>query len=64
MDKNKIPFTTRTIFEVHRGDVVDHYELITTGTLIRVERNFPHNPHGLLITGFFEESLRKIINQN
>ena len=64
LNKNKIPFTTRTLFEVHRGDVVDHYELITTGTLIRVERNFPHNPHGILITGFFEKSLRKIVNQN
>ncbi|MEO2053075.1 MAG: conjugal transfer protein TraK [Allomuricauda sp.] len=53
-------FNTRTVFEINRGSVTDTYELITTGNLIKVDRNFPNNTHGLLITNFFENSLRKI----
>lgn len=58
-----LSFTTRTLFEIKRGAVIDRYELITTGKLIQVERHFPNNPHGLLITDFFEKSLRKIPNE-
>ncbi|MDN3596797.1 conjugal transfer protein TraK [Zunongwangia endophytica] len=53
-------FSTTTVFEINRGSVTDRYELKTTGKLLQVDRNFPHNPHGLLITDFFENSLRKI----
>lgn len=53
-------FQTRTVIRINRGAVTDTYELITTGKLIQVARHFPHNPHGLLITDFFENSLRKI----
>jgi len=44
--------------------VVDTYELITSGNLIKVDRNFPYNTHGLLITNYFENSLKKIHNEN
>lgn len=57
-------FRTRTLFEINRGAVVDKYELITTGQLVRVDRQFPHNTHGLLITEFFENSLRKMQDEN
>ncbi|WP_339917156.1 conjugal transfer protein TraK [Yeosuana marina] len=62
VDIQKEPYTfkTTTIFEVNRGSVIDTYELKTTGNLIHVDRNFPNNTHGLLITNFFENSLRKI----
>ncbi|WP_166962549.1 conjugal transfer protein TraK [Yeosuana marina] len=62
VDIQKEPYTfkTTTIFEVNRGSVIDTYELKTTGNLIHVDRNFPKNTHGLLITNFFENSLRKI----
>ncbi|MDP5361695.1 MAG: hypothetical protein NWP79_06055 [Paracoccaceae bacterium] len=30
------------------------------GNLIRVDRHFPNNTHGLLITNFFENSLKKL----
>ncbi|NDV17662.1 conjugal transfer protein TraK [Muricauda sp. TY007] len=60
MDREPMEFQTQAIIQVHRGSVTDTYELITSGRLIRVERNFPYNPHGLLITDFFENSLRKI----
>lgn len=53
-------FETRCIFEINRGATTDTYELITTGKLIKVDRHFPNNPHGLLITDYFEKRLRKI----
>ena len=53
-------FETNTIFEINRGTITDTYELTTTGNLIHVDRNFPKNTHGLLITNFFENTLRKI----
>lgn len=57
-------FQTRTVFEINRGAVTDTYELITTGSLISVDRNFPNNTHGLLLTDFFEKTLKKIDYEN
>lgn len=53
-------FETKTLFEINRGSVTDTYELITMGNLLHVDRNFPNNTHGLLITNFFENTLRKV----
>ena len=65
IQKEPYGFETRTIFEINRGTITDTYELTTTGKLIHVDRNFPNNTHGLLITDFFEKSLRKIkTNEN
>ncbi len=60
MGKGYMGFRTRTLLKIYRGSAMDTYELVTSGHLIKVDRNFPHNPHGLLITDFFENSLRKI----
>ncbi|WP_416441522.1 conjugal transfer protein TraK [Leeuwenhoekiella sp. A16] len=60
----KYSFRTTTIFEINRGSIIDTYELISTGNLIVVDRNFPHNPHGLLITNYFENSLKKISDES
>ncbi|PIB37960.1 conjugal transfer protein TraK [Maribacter sp. 4G9] len=57
-------FETKTIFEINRGTITDTYELTTTGKIIHVDRNFPKNTHGLLITNFFENSLKKITDEN
>ncbi|MDT0691828.1 conjugal transfer protein TraK [Salegentibacter sp. F188] len=57
-------FRTITVFEINRGSIIDTYELVSTGNLIIVDRNFPNNPHGLLITDYFEKSLKKINNEN
>lgn len=57
-------FKTRTVFEINRGKIVDKYELITTGNLINVDRNFPNNTHGLLITNYFENTLKKLNDEN
>ena len=57
-------FTTTTIFEINRGTIIDTYELVSTGNLIMVDRNFPNNPHGLLITNYFESTLKKVNNEN
>jgi len=60
MTQEPYAFKTRIVIRINRGSVSDTYELVTTGKLIQVARHFPHNPHGLLITDFFENSLRKI----
>ncbi|AOW21229.1 conjugal transfer protein TraK [Urechidicola croceus] len=57
-------FTSTTIFEINRGSIIDTYELVSTGNLILVNRNFPNNPHGLLITDYFENTLKKLNNEN
>ncbi|QCX02356.1 conjugal transfer protein TraK [Aggregatimonas sangjinii] len=57
-------FRTVTVFEINRGSILDTYELVSTGNLITVNRNFPNNPHGLLITEYFENSLKKINNED
>ena len=53
-------FKTVVVFEIDRGTVTDTYELKTSGKLIKVDRNFPNNTHGLLISNYFENSLRKV----
>lgn len=60
LDEEPYGFRARTVFEVNRGTVTDRYQLDTSGELVPVDRNFPHNPHGLLITHFFEDALRKL----
>ncbi|MHA6280842.1 conjugal transfer protein TraK [Salinimicrobium sp. CAU 1759] len=62
LDLSREPYAFKTMirFEINRGSVVDDYELLTSGNLIKVDRHFPRNTHGLLITEFFENSLRKI----
>ena len=56
-------FETVTVFEINRGSIIDTYELTTSGNIIHVDRNFPKNTHGLLITNFFENTLRKLENE-
>src|SRR5690554_3320925 len=55
-------FRSVVVFEIRRGEVTDTYQLTTSGNLLHVDRNFPHNPHGLLVTDFFENALRKLEN--
>lgn len=57
-------FRTVTIFEINRGSIIDTYELVSTGNLIHVDRNFPNNPHGLLITNYFENTLKKLYDES
>ncbi|WP_026935014.1 conjugal transfer protein TraK [Christiangramia echinicola] len=57
-------FRTTTIFEINRGTITDTYELVSTGNLIVVDRNYPNNTHGLLITNYFENTLKKLNNEN
>ena len=57
-------FRTVVIFEINRGSIIDTYELISSGNLISVDRNFPNNPHGLLITNYFENTLKKLNDEN
>ncbi|WP_373518128.1 conjugal transfer protein TraK [Pricia sp.] len=57
-------FRTTTIFEINRGSIIDTYELVSTGKLITVDRNFPNNPHGLLIIDYFENTLKKVSDES
>ncbi|WP_430905583.1 conjugal transfer protein TraK [Maribacter sp. 2-571] len=63
-DGGNYSFTTTLVFEINRGTIVDTYELVSTGNLIVVDRNFPNNPHGLLITDFFENTLKIMNDEN
>lgn len=59
------PFKTVTVFQINRGTMTDTYEMVTTGSLIHLEkRNFPKNTHGLLITNYFENTLKKVNYEN
>lgn len=60
IDSEPYRFKTVTTFQINRGTITDTYELISSGNLIHVDRNFPHNPHGLLVTDYFENTLRKL----
>lgn len=62
LQKEPYQFEATTVFEINRGSIIDTYELTTSGNIIHVDRNFPNNTHGLLITNFFENKLRKIEN--
>lgn len=64
MDQEPYGFLAVTEFEVVRGSVRDRYRLTSSGKLVHVERSFPQNPHGLLITEYFENSLQKLTDQN
>jgi len=57
-------FKTTTLFEINRGSIIDRYQLISSGRLILVDRNYPNNTHGLLITDYFENTLKKIPNES
>ncbi|MEL6305790.1 MAG: conjugal transfer protein TraK [Bacteroidota bacterium] len=58
------PFRTVTIFQINRGSTIDTYELVSTGKLLHLEkRNFPKNTHALLITDYFENTLKKVDHQ-
>ena len=60
IQKEPYRFETTVIFEINRGSIIDIYELTTSGNIIHVDRNFPNNTHGLLITNFFENKLKKL----
>ena len=64
IEQEPYTFRTRTVFEINRGKIVDTYELISSGNLVKVDRNFPNNTHGLLITNYFENTLKKLNNEN
>ncbi|MGB8375593.1 MAG: conjugal transfer protein TraK [Salegentibacter sp.] len=64
IEQEPYSFRTRTVFEINRGKIVDTYELISSGNLINVDRNFPNNTHGLLVTNYFENTLKKLNDEN
>jgi len=59
-EEGTFSFRSKVVFEIDRGSVTDTYELKTSGQLIAVDRHFPKNSHGLLITDYFENQLKKV----
>lgn len=64
IQNNPYQFQTTIYFDINRGATTDKYELKTSGKIIHVDRNFPKNTHGLLITDFYENTLKKIEDEN
>lgn len=65
IDLSSPPYDFKSTIEFHvqRGETTDRYQLTTSGSLIRVDRQFPNNPHGLLIINYYENSLKKLENE-
>lgn len=63
---NKEPFSFKAnaIIEVNRGMVSDFYNMSISGNIILVERNWPLNPHGMIIYNYKESELNKIKTEN
>lgn len=54
-------FAATAFIEVSReGAIPDTYKLQVSGQLINVNRDYPKNPHGLLIINYLEQPLQKI----
>lgn len=62
LDVSQSPYLFRSqlFFSIHRGNIKESYELLTSGKLLPVKRSFPKNPHGLMITDFYENRLNKL----
>lgn len=57
-------FQTTVLFTVTRNTTTDTYKLVTKGNIVKIERNYPHNPHGLLIKNFYEQQLNLIKDES
>ncbi|MGY5851138.1 conjugal transfer protein TraK [Salegentibacter sp. F14] len=64
LEEGKILFTAVLILKISRGENIDRYHLTVTGKLIQVDRKFPENPHGLLITDYYEKQLKKVTDED
>ena len=49
-------FRVRAVLSITQDDQTIRYSFETTGLIIFVSRNYPLNPHGLLITRFAENN--------
>ena len=58
--KEPFSFDVPAILIIENGPEKKMYSFRTRGQLITVHRNYPYNPHGLLITDFQERQKREI----
>lgn len=47
------------IISIHNGGNTNKYIVTNTATLLKVNLNFPYNPHGILYTNFLESNLQE-----
>lgn len=64
LEEDPVSFKAITRFNVIRGKSEDRYELVTKGKLLQTDRHFPRNTHGLLITDFFEYTLKQLPDED
>lgn len=55
-------FRVKSTITIKQGKEEIKYSLETTGTIVNVNRNYPLNPHGFLITSLVEGNLNKLSN--
>lgn len=61
-DREPYQFTVKATLIIEQGGNKNYYTFQTAGYILLVGRNYPLNPHGLLITGFVEK-VREQINK-
>lgn len=61
-DREPYQFHVKATLIIEQGGNKNYYRFETTGNILLVGRNYPLNPHGLLISNF-NEKVREQINQ-
>ena len=59
-DKEPYSFQVTATLVIQQGGKKNSYKFETTGNILLVGRNYPLNPHGLLITNFIENSREQL----
>ena len=62
-NKEPFEFTLPAILLIKNGPEKKYYQFRTSGMVITVNRNYPYNPHGLLITNFGEHNKLEVKTQ-
>ncbi len=59
-NKEPYAFRVRAIINITQDELTTKYSFEATGLIVLVNRNFPLNPHGMLITKYAETNKEKI----
>lgn len=59
LDVSKKPYRFKAVAltSIRQGDELDYYKIYCTGVLKEVSRDFPKNPHGLMIDNYEEKKV-------
>ncbi len=59
-DKEPYQFTVNATLIIEQGGEKNYFKFQTTGDILLVGRNYPLNPHGLIISNFLEKSREQL----